>query len=54
MNFLIVFFLIFNFLTWLHYAYFVSRELCETLNINVFTIKDKQLQETQEVQVQIE
>lgn len=39
MNFVIIFFLVFNFLSWFHYAYCVSEELCDYLDINRFSIK---------------
>lgn len=51
MNLVVIFFLLFNFTAWLHYAYFVSKELCEILNIDRFSIKEQPLKE---VQVQIE
>ena len=30
-----------NFLAWMHFAYFISEELCEILNINRFTLKKR-------------
>jgi len=35
---LILFFLIFNFISWLHFAYYCSEELCVILNIKRFSL----------------
>ena len=51
---LILFFLIFNFISWLHFAYFCSEELCIILNIKRFSLgkrnENEKLGETSEVQ----
>ena len=51
---LILFFLIFNFISWLHFAYFCSEELCIILNIKRFSLgkrnENEKLGETSEVE----
>jgi len=50
---LILFFLIFNFISWLHFVYFCSEELCIILNIKRFSLgkrnENEKLEETSEV-----
>jgi hypothetical protein len=58
-DFFIVIFIIFNFFSWLHFAYFVSEELCEVLDINRFSIKpkiknDNELKDVQYIQVTVD
>lgn len=38
-DYIIVFFIIFNFLAWVHFAYYVSGEMCLILDIERFTVK---------------
>ena len=38
---LILFFFIFNFISWLHFVYYCSEELCIILNINRFSLKKR-------------
>ena len=38
---LIIFFFIFNFISWLHFVYYCSEELCIILNINRFSLKKR-------------
>jgi hypothetical protein len=37
-NKLIIFFLVFNFAAWFHFAYYMSEEMCEFLKIQRFSI----------------
>lgn len=38
-DYIIIVFLIFNFFTWLHFVVNISREMCEFLDINMFSQK---------------
>ena len=46
--------LIYNLLSWLHFVYFCTSEMCQILNIKVFSIKSSSAEQVQEVEVKIE
>ena len=53
-DFWIWFCLIYNFLAWGHFVYFCTLEMCQILNIKVFSIKNTSVEHVEEVEVKIE
>ena len=46
--------LIYNFLCWVHFVYFCTSEMCQILNIKVFSIKNDSVEHVEEVEVKID